>query len=133
MTSVFSIAASGMMASQRRLEVAARNVANMSSTGPLDRAGAGGAAAAYAALRVEQVATSGGGTQAVVSTVSPGTVRAYAPDAPYADENGMVAAPNVSLETEIMQAMMARYTFAANAVVLRTAADMQKTLVDAVG
>jgi flagellar basal-body rod protein FlgC len=132
MNSVSSIATSGMAAATRRLEVSARNVANVLSAGPLPSADASVTASfsAYVPLRVDQVETAGGGTAANVSPVSPSHVPAYDPNAPYADANGMVATPNVDLADEIVQQMVARYTFAANAGVMRTNADMMKSLLD---
>ena len=108
MSSVLSIAASGMAAAQKRLEVSARNVANVSSRSP--RGGADEVAAAFAALRIDQVEISGGGTAAVVSQAPPGT--------------------EVDLANEAMQLMVARYTFAANAKVAKIAGEMQKALLD---
>ena len=132
MNPVWSIATSGMAAATRRLEVSARNVANVLSAGPLPSADANVRASysAYVPLRVDQVETAGGGTAANVSPVSPSQVPAYDPEAPYADANGMVASPNVDLADEMVQQMVARYTFAMNAGVLRTNADMMKSLLD---
>jgi flagellar basal-body rod protein FlgC len=104
MSSVLSIAASGMAAAQKRLEVSARNVANVST--PSDEE----AAAAFAALRMDQVEISGGGTAPVVSREPPGTP--------------------VDLANEAIQLMVARYTFAANAKVAKAAGEMQKALLD---
>jgi len=90
-----SIAASGMAAATRRLEVSARNVANARSDGPLPSAGAAVTAsfgAPFTPWRVDQVEVAGGGTYAQVSAVDPGQVPSYDPDAPYADQNGLVAA-----------------------------------------
>jgi flagellar basal-body rod protein FlgC len=132
MSPVWSIATSGMAAATRRLEVSARNVANALSAGPLKSADATVRASfsAYVPLRVDQVEIAGGGTAANVSPVSPSQVPAYDPEAPYADANGMVASPNVDLADEMIQQMVARYTFAMNARVLRTDADMTKSLLD---
>lgn len=105
MTSVLSIATSGMAAAQKRLEVSARNVANVSTTPSNDEV-----AAAFAALRMDQVETRGGGTAAVVSLAPPGT--------------------EVDLANEAVQQMIARYTFAANAKVAKAAGEMQKSLLD---
>ena len=104
MSSVLSIAVSGMAAAQKRLEVSARNVANVSTT-PSDEA-----AAAFAALRMDQVEISGGGTAPVVSRAPAGT--------------------EVDLANEAVQLMVARYTFAANAKVAKAAGEMQKALLD---
>lgn len=109
-----------------RLQVSAGNVANSLSDGSLPGApNAAGFAGAYAPLRVDQVTAGDGGTRATVTTVSPSYVATYDPGAPYADSNGMVARPNVDLTSEIVQQMVARYSFAANAQVLR--ADMKTT------
>jgi flagellar basal-body rod protein FlgC len=133
MSSVMSIAASGMAAASRRLEVSARNVANARSDGPLPSAGAAVTAsfgAPFTPWRVDQVEVAGGGTYAQVSAVDPGQVPSYDPGAPYADANGLVAAPNVDLAGEVVEALVARYSFAFNAKVMRTASDMTKSLLD---
>jgi flagellar basal-body rod protein FlgC len=131
MSSAFSIAASGMTAATRRLEVAARNVANVRSNGPLPGSdAASGFPDAFVPGRVDQVEVAGGGTQANVSPVTPSHVPEYDPGAPFADSNGMVAAPNISLEGEMIEALVARYSFAFNAKVMRASADMTKSLLD---
>jgi flagellar basal-body rod protein FlgC len=129
--SILSIAASGLVAAGRRLEVSASNVANISSSGPLpDAPNAAGFPAAYAPLRVDQVDVAGGGTAATVSAVSPSYVPQYDPSAPYADKNGLVAAPNVDLANEAVQQITARIEFAANAKVIQIESEMMKTLLD---
>lgn len=133
MNAILSIATSGMAAASRRLEVSASNVANALSDGPLPSADAAVKAkypAAYAPLRVDQVATAGGGTRANVSYVSPSTVPTYDPSAPFADGKGMVASPNVDLANEAVQQIIARYTFAMNVQVVRTYDQMMKSLLD---
>jgi flagellar basal-body rod protein FlgC len=132
MSSIFAIAASGMAAASRRLEVSASNIANMSDTGPLPGAGASNAAAypaAYAPKRLDQIAVAGG-TAVTVTTVSPSYVPSYDPSAPYADKSGMVAAPNVDLANEVVQQITARYAFALNAKVMQAGSDMMKALLD---
>jgi flagellar basal-body rod protein FlgC len=133
MSSIVSIATSGMSAASLRLEAVASNVANVSTTGALPAAGgtvAAGAPRAYTPLVVDQVDVAGGGTAATVKAVSPATVAVSDPTAPYADQSGLVAAPNVDLTHEMIQLMVARYTFAANAAVARTGSQLTKTLVD---
>jgi flagellar basal-body rod protein FlgC len=132
-SSILSIAASGIAAATRRLEVSASNVANAMSDGPLPSADPAVVASnppAYTPLRVDQVETGDGGTAAVVSKVSPATVPTYDPGAPYADPNGMVAAPNVDLTDEAMQQVIARYTLSMNMQVVRTYQQMMKSLLD---
>jgi flagellar basal-body rod protein FlgC len=139
MSSALSIATSGMAAASLRLDVAASNIANMQSTGPLPASGSGTASpssgfAAYVPLTVDQVSISGGsgpsGTSATVSTVSPSFVPRSDPSAPFADQNGLVAAPNVDLTNEVVQTVIAKYEFATNAKVAKTASDMSKSLLD---
>jgi flagellar basal-body rod protein FlgC len=130
MNAAFAIAKSGMQAASLRLDVSASNVANMSSDGPLpDATNATSFPPAYVPQRVDQVEVAGG-TAARATNVSPSYVQAYDPNAPYADKNGMVAAPNVDLTNEVVQQMTAAYEFAANARVLQTASQMMKTLLD---
>jgi flagellar basal-body rod protein FlgC len=133
MSSILSIAASGMVAATQRLQVSAENVANAESDGPLPSAGAAVQAqypAAYAPQQVDQVETPGGGTSAVIVDVQPATVAAYAPTAPYADQNGEVATPNVDVANEAIQQATAAYDFAMNVQVMRVYSQMMKTLLD---
>ena len=129
--SILSIAASGLAAASRRLEVSASNIANASDTGPLpDAPNAANFAPVYAAQRVDQVDVAGGGTVANVTTASPGYVTQYDPTAPFADKNGLVAAPNVDLANEAVQQITARVDFAANAKVIQVYSEMMKSLLD---
>jgi flagellar basal-body rod protein FlgC len=129
MSSVMSIAVSGMMAAQRRLEVSASNVANVSATGPLDAA-PDDVRAAYAALRADQTETAGGGTAVTVRRASPATIAVPDPGSPFANGDGLVAAPNVDFATEAVEQLVARYSFAANAAVIRAEDKMMKSLFD---
>jgi flagellar basal-body rod protein FlgC len=133
MSSILSIAASGLAAASQRLDVSADNVANAESDGPLPSASAEAQTqypAAYAAQEVNQVAMPVSGTRAVVSDMQPGTATAYDPTAPYADKNDQVAAPNVDISNEVVQQAIASYEFAANADVMKTYQKMTQSLLD---
>lgn len=122
MSSISTIAVSGMNAAARRLEVSASNVANVLSTGAVPNADGtvpAGAPQAYAPLELVQTASAGGGTQTAVTTVSPSTTAVYDPQAPFANQDGLVAAPNVDLAQEMISQLIASYTFAANATVMK--------------
>jgi len=126
-----AIAVSGLNVASLRLQVAASNIANSLSTGPLPATNAANAVnfpAAYSALRVNQTDAAGGGTSATVATITPATV--YEPTAPFADDNCMVAGPNVDRANELLQLLVARYTFAANAQVIRADAQMSASLLN---
>jgi flagellar basal-body rod protein FlgC len=134
MSSISSIAVSGLNAATRRLEVSASNVANQRTTGALpDASGTlpAGAQPAYTPLQVNQTDSATGGTQTSVSTVSPGTVPVSDPQAPFANADGLVAAPNVDLAQEFIGQMIARYTYTANLATLKTDDRMTKSLLDA--
>jgi flagellar basal-body rod protein FlgC len=106
MSSINSIAVSGLLAAGRRLEVAASNVANVRSG--LPSGAPGEVVEAFRALRADQVETSGGGTTVNVS-------RTRAP---------------VDLANEMVEMMSAQQAFSANAKLVRIFGDMQKTLLD---
>jgi flagellar basal-body rod protein FlgC len=133
MSSIMSIAASGLLAAATRLQVSAENVANANSDGPLPSASAAVQAqypAAYVPQQVDQVATAGGGTRAIVTDVAPSDVAVSDPSAPYADANGEVAQPNVNYVNETAQQAAASYDFAMNVQVMRVYSQMMKTLLD---
>ena len=133
MSSISTIALSGLNAAARRLAVSASNVANSLSTGALPNADGtvpAGAPLAYAPLEIVQTASAGGGTQTTVTTVTPPTTAVFDPQAPFADQNGFVAAPNVDLSQETVGQMIASYSFAANAAVLKADDRMTKTLLN---
>jgi flagellar basal-body rod protein FlgC len=126
-----TIAVSGLEAASLRLQVAASNIANSLSRGPLpDASNPGTFAAAYSALRVNQTDVSRGGTSATMTTVSPATVLSYDPAELFADGDGMVASLNVDLANEFVQLLVARYTFAANAQVIRADAQMSASVLN---
>jgi len=131
MSIALSIAASGLAAASLRLDVSASNIANALSFGPLPTAkNAAGFPPAYVPLRVDQTETAGGGTAAKAMSVLPSYMPVYDPMAPYADSHGMVAAPNVDIGSQLVEALLARYTFAANVKVAGADASMMNSLVD---
>lgn len=126
-----TIAVSGLSVASLRLQVAASNIANASLDGPLPGTpNPENFPSAYSALRVNQVDNLAGGTSATVTNVSPSTVATYDPIAPYADGRGMVASPNVDLANELVQVLIARFSYAANAQVIRADAQMSAALFD---
>lgn len=131
MSTVSSIAVSGLLAASTRLEVAAGNIANASSSSVIPGSDApAGSPAAPILRRVDQVETSGGGTKAVVRDASPAYDTTHDPASPFADSKGDIATSNADLSTEIVNALQARYSFAANALVLKIDDRMMKDLLD---
>ena len=129
------------------MNVAASNIANANTTGPLPATGGSSTSAAagspgivptfpaaYVPLRVDQVSQSSGsapgGTVATVSTASPSYTAQSDPSAPFANQDGMVAAPNVDLANEFVQLATAKYSFIANAKVIQAYAETTDSLLD---
>jgi flagellar basal-body rod protein FlgC len=139
--STLSIATSGLSAASLRLNVAANNIANSLSSGPLPPSGASGGGAAssnsnssfppaYAPLQVNQTDQASGGTVATVSPISPSFVAQYDPTASFANQDGLVAAPNVDLASQFVQLLTAKYSFAANAKVIQAYDNTTQSLLD---
>jgi flagellar basal-body rod protein FlgC len=133
MSSISAIALSGLNAASRRLQVSASNVANSQTTGALPNADGtvpAGAPVAYAPLALVQTADAGGGVQTSITTVTPSTTAVFDPQASFANQDGLVAAPNVDLAQEFVGQLLASYSFAANAAVLKADDRNTKALID---
>lgn len=128
LVSAMSVARSGLDAATRRLEVAASNIANLRTTGAVP--GADGVTGAYRALEVRQTSAQGGGVETRVVARSPAWTVEPGPGDPNANENGLVAAPNVDVVVDATDLLMARIGYAAAAKVIEVADDMQKTATD---
>ncbi|MGY3658029.1 flagellar basal body rod protein FlgC [Bradyrhizobium sp. USDA 376] len=142
--SILSIATSGLSAASLRVNAAASNIANVNTTGPLPASGGSSTSAgsgiaptfpaAYVPLRVDQVSQSSGstpgGTVATVSSVSPSYTAQSDPSAPFANQDGLVAAPNVDLANEFVELATAKYSFIANAKVIQAYSETTESLLD---
>ena len=115
MEPVLNIAVSGLRAAAKRLEVSASNVVN-------DRS------ADYVPLRVQQTADADGGTRAETVPVRPASVPFFDPN----DPEAAATRPNVSVEEEIVEQMLARRAFEANLRTVETADRMTRTLLDTI-
>src|SRR5579871_397559 len=142
--STLSIATSGLSAASLRLNVAANNIANQLSSGPLPPSSGSGSSGSgngsstnnsnfppvYTPLQVNQTDQASGGTVATVSPVSPSFVVQSDPTAPFANHDGLVAAPNVDLASQFVQLLTAKYSFAANAKVIQAYNNTTRSLLD---
>jgi len=126
-----AIALSGINAATLRLRVAASNIANARSDGPLPGSPeTASLAGTYVPLRVIQTATADGGTSATVTAASPGTVTAYDPNLRNSETWAFAANPYIALTNEMVQVLVARFNLTANAHVLRTDTQMSAALFD---
>ena len=128
MVSSFNISLSGLNAASKRFEVSATNVANQRSTATIvdgekiDRP--------YAAKRVEQLSHASGGVETKVVDKNPPTVTIFDPGSPNADANGSAEVPNVNLDEEAVNQVIASYDYRANLKALKTSDDLLRNSLD---
>lgn len=132
MIKAIQIALSGMNAASRRVEAAAVNVANATTTGALDPADG---PAPYQAVTIVQTSLTGedGGPLGVRSdTVPTGRpfVAVYDPDSPFANADGLIGAPDVDLAREIVTLLAGSAVYKANVETMQIASDMQVEMLD---
>lgn len=113
-----AISAQGMATQQKFLEVIAANIANAETTHTPE----GGAYRRQIAV-VGGDPVAGQGTAEVVQDPRPGR-QIYDPGHPDADADGFVAYPNVDINTELVDLMIARRVHEANASVFQAAKSM---------
>ncbi|GGI22134.1 hypothetical protein GCM10010987_17880 [Bradyrhizobium guangdongense] len=65
-----------------------------------------------------------------MSTVSPSYTAQSDPSAPFANQDGLIAAPNVDLADQFVQLTAAKYSFIANAKVIQAYSETEKSLLD---
>ena len=126
MVDAINIALSSLQANTERVRVSANNVANAGTTGALDPATG---RAAYTPQDVVAVTDgSGGGVQTRVVDRNPATVAAYSPNDPNANEEGMIAVPNVDLADEAVKFKLAETSYKAALDVIKVAGKMEDEL-----
>ena len=119
---------SGLDAAAKRVEASASNVANARNTIRIEdaRTEAGGAGRdrtappVYEPVRVYQSSDGGGGKRAEFVSVEPPHVKAYDPGNRLADDDGMVARPNVDYVQEVVNLNQAEHAYKANLKVIAT-------------
>jgi flagellar basal-body rod protein FlgC len=135
MDTTMAIAASGMAAAATSLTASASNIANMETVGPVPSGGPlqpvpSNSGGVYQAVSAPTQALPGGGVTAAISNTLPSYTLAYDPSAPFANLQGMVAAPNVDPVAEAVNQISASVAFRANLAVFETASKNFKSLLD---
>jgi flagellar basal-body rod protein FlgC len=130
-------ALSGMQAASLHLTASANNIANINSNGALPSLSrtAPNAPQPYQPVTVEQTSEpgangSGGVTVATVRNASPGYMALYDPTASFANAQGMVAAPNVDPQNEMVNIATAKQDFVINAKVAHSIDNLVRKLFD---
>lgn len=125
---ISNIAASALNYSSKSLEVSANNIANQQTTGQLNRTNENGTA--YVARRAESVSNAEGGVRTQINPKNPAIRAVPAPEDVNANEDGLVAAPNVDTADEIINQKFASYSFDASLKVLKVADELTGNLLD---
>lgn len=116
------------MAASRKVGVATENIVNADVVGSTDPNSTN---QAYAAQTTQDVSTAGGGVKTVSLNRTPPFVPSFEPDSPFADSEGLVNAPNVNLDEELVNTKIAENAYQANLAALKVGIQMQDTLRDA--
>ena len=144
MVSATRSAGSAMRSASRIVAVASANIANIGTsakpedvevqaisaarqTGRNDaRPDTGG----YTPVRVDQESLEGGGVRARIGAIVPSHLLVFDPTDPLADDEGIVALPNVDIEGELVGVMRARRAYQLSLKVIETEDEMMESLVD---
>jgi flagellar basal-body rod protein FlgC len=133
MSNVLSIALSGLNAQNVRISAAANNIANASTVGALPTAD-NPASTVYKPLSVSYTALTAGANNGGVSAQVIEEQNAYTPvfdpSSPFANEEGLVAAPNVDLAKEAVNLLESKVLFKANLSVIKTQKEMLGEVLD---
>jgi flagellar basal-body rod protein FlgC len=125
-----SSALTGLAAATRRLEASANNIANANSYGSIPASDAAEQQAAYQPVRVEQSSAPGGGTATSNRYVGPPYIPVFDTSSAFANSDGLVAAPNVDMASEIIEQIGAEQSFEANLRSVQSISEMVKKLYD---
>lgn len=127
MFNAVSNALSGLAASSQKVNVAASNIANISTSGALSEADG---PLPYETRLAAQTALSGGGVRSDVTIKNPGFVPAFSPDSPFANADGLIGVPNTDLSEEIITLKLAETTYKANIKSLQIASELSEELLN---
>ncbi|MCB1680417.1 MAG: flagellar biosynthesis protein FlgC [Rhodospirillales bacterium] len=108
------------------MNASASNIANLTTEGSLEEGGQ----APYSALTTvsKSLGNTPGGVRTDVVAKNPPYVPAYSPDSPFADEQGIVGVPNVSLEEEIVNLKLSEITYKANIATIKASENLSDEL-----
>jgi len=133
MSNILNIAVTGLNDAITRIANATSNIVNASSTGKLPSG-----ASPYTGFHPQDVVTlsiAGGGGGLGVTDIkqprNPAFVTAFDPTSKDANADGLIGAPNVDLNAELIASKEAQVSYSAGAKLIKVAQEMDKTLLDA--
>ena len=130
MQSILSIAVSGLNNAVARIANAASNIVNASSTSPLPSAGQN--YTGFNPQDVVSISNPNGGVSSALAPRNPAYVTTSNPGSPNANAQGLVAAPNVDLNSELIASKEAEVSYSADAKLIKVSQQMEQSLLDAV-
>jgi flagellar basal body rod protein FlgC len=132
MFSAIRASISGVHAASRSMSARADNIANIRTTARVDEVSRAPAPndGVFRPYGVVRIARDSGGVDTVVRPVEPSHRVTRDPGDPKSDVDGLVAAPNVTLEEELAGIGLDRHQLAANLAVIRTEDEMLGMLFD---
>jgi flagellar basal-body rod protein FlgC len=131
MPSILNIAVSGLNDAVLRVANAASNIVNSSSTAKLPAS----ADAPYTGFQPQDVVTlsdPNGGVTSTLAPRNPGYVTASDPSSVNANAQGLVAAPNIDLNSELIASKEAQVSYSADAKLIKVSEEMDQSLLDAI-
>lgn len=132
MLQALHIGLSGLVASASRLQISANNIVNVNTSSRVPEATQKLAGQeAYQPQRAKNTPLKTGGVRTTPVPVTPSQLTIFSPSDPNANDDGLVNIPNISLAEEIVQLKIAAQTYKANAAVVRVAAEIEDSLLDA--
>ena len=144
MVSATRSAVSAMRSASRVVAVASANIANIGTSAKpedvevqaiptgrqMSRRDAQPDSGGYVPVRVEQQSLEGGGVRATIGAIVPSHLLVMDPADPLADDDGIVARPNVDIEGELVAVMRARRAYELSLKVIETEDEMMGSLLD---
>lgn len=126
MIKAIGIALNGLNAATQKLTASASNIANISTVGSLEE----GEQQPYVPLTTvsKALGPETGGVRTDVVPKNPPFVPAYDPNSPFANEDGVIGVPNISLEEEIVNLKIAELTYKANIRTIKASEELNKEL-----
>ena len=133
MSDIFSIALSGMRDSVLRISNAVTNIVNASSTSRVPST-TSEQTTNFQPQDVVTLSQEGGdqalGVRSVLTPRDPAYRIVAGGSSTFANEQGLIAAPNVDLASEIVATKLAELTYSANAAVIKAAKENDEKLLD---
>lgn len=128
MSTAIGSALSGLAAAGKRIEVAADNLANQSSTAT--KVNGVTSNKSYIPKDVVQISLGAGGVRSEIRDVTNPTVKYHDPESTQADEQGFVDFPNVDTAEQLVNMQIASYDYKANLKSIKIIDKLSQNLLD---